>query len=231
MLESLQAVTERAMSSSGSSMGARNKLSSGFGADDAERALLQRACEGDKQSFCLLVQPYEAVLYVTATALTSTDGDAEDLAQQAVLTAFLKLPEFNCDNAFRTWLIEITIGEARHRAKGDSVSVVDQTRHAETEYLPENAAPWLNIPIEALEGERFRDMLRSALRSLPANYREVFVLRDVHKLGVAETARILSLSEPEVRSRLSGARLRMRDALAYKYVNGSGGNTLERRVS
>lgn len=69
-------------------------------------------------------------------------------------------------------------------------------------------------PSQALERRELRDALTSALESLPEKYREILILRDVNQLSITETAQILRLSEANVKTRLSRARLQMRDALA-----------------
>ena len=75
-----------------------------------------------------------------------------------------------------------------------------------------------NKDISAAKGQIYEqdggDALAKALESLPEKYREILILRDVNHLSITETAQILSLSEANVKTRLSRARLQMRDALA-----------------
>ena len=66
----------------------------------------------------------------------------------------------------------------------------------------------------ALEQKELRQALAQALDSLPEKYRTVLILRDVQHLSITETAQALGLSEANVKTRLSRARLQMRDALA-----------------
>ena len=73
---------------------------------------------------------------------------------------------------------------------------------------------WREIPSEALEREQLKQALAKALASLGEKYREVFVLRDVQQLSIAETAKILGITEASVKTRLLRARLMMRDVLA-----------------
>jgi RNA polymerase sigma-70 factor, ECF subfamily len=81
-------------------------------------------------------------------------------------------------------------------------------------YIPKDFADWREIPSEALERKELRNALASALHSLPEKYRTVMMLRDVQQLSSAETAQVLGISEANVKTRLSRARLQMRDALA-----------------
>jgi RNA polymerase sigma-70 factor (ECF subfamily) len=89
------------------------------------------------------------------------------------------------------------------------------------EYIPKDFADWREIPSEALERKELRHALASALNSLPVKYRTVMILRDVQQLSIAETAQVLGISEANVKTRLSRARLQMRDALAPGFVAAS----------
>ncbi|MBV9086849.1 MAG: sigma-70 family RNA polymerase sigma factor, partial [Acidobacteriaceae bacterium] len=82
------------------------------------------------------------------------------------------------------------------------------------DYIPRDFADWREIPSEALQRRELREALRKAVAGLGAKYREVFVLRDVQKISIAETARMLGITEASVKTRLLRARLQLRDALA-----------------
>ena len=91
------------------------------------------------------------------------------------------------------------------------------TRGSKTEegdYIPKDFADWREIPSEALGQRELREALTKALESLPEKYRTVLILRDVQHLSINETAKVLGLTEANVKTRLSRARLQMRDALA-----------------
>ena len=89
-----------------------------------------------------------------------------------------------------------------------------RSQNDEGDYLPKDFADWREIPSEALEQRELREALTKALESLPEKYRTVLILRDVQHLSINETAQALGLTEANVKTRLSRARLQMRDALA-----------------
>ena len=148
-------------------------------------------------------------------------GHAEEVAEEAVLKAFANLSGFRGHSKFSTWLIQITINEARMRRRKDRKSLyesIDEGKASEEgDYIPTDFADWREIPSEALERDQLKRALARALASLGEKYREVFVLRDVQQLSIAETARILGITEASVKTRLLRARLQMRDALAPGY--------------
>ena len=184
----------------------------------SEAELIRRVCQGDKEAFYGLVRPYERAVYVAAVSILNNPADAEEVAQEAVLKAFTHLAEFRAEAKFSTWLIQITINEARSRLRKDRRHLyesVDEPRtDEERDYSPKDFADWREIPSETLKRNELRNALKRALASLPLKYREVLILRDIQNLSIEETAEILGISEGNVKTRLLRARLQMRDALA-----------------
>jgi RNA polymerase sigma-70 factor, ECF subfamily len=78
---------------------------------------------------------------------------------------------------------------------------------------PKQFADWRDLPNELLEQQEIRDAILQALLGLPESYREIFILRDMEQVSVAEAAEILGISVPLVKTRLHRARLMMREAL------------------
>jgi RNA polymerase sigma-70 factor (ECF subfamily) len=184
----------------------------------SEAELIRRVCQGDKEAFYGLVRPYERAVYVAAVSILNNSSDAEEVAQEAVLKAFTHLAEFRAEAKFSTWLIQITINEARLRLRKDRrhlyESVDEQRADEEGEYFPKDFADWREVPSEALQREELREALRRAIAALPLKYREVLILRDIQNRSTEETAEILGITEGNVKTRLLRARLQMRDALA-----------------
>lgn len=180
--------------------------------------IAQRAKEVTAEAFYQLVRPCERAIFQAALAILGNVADAEDVAQEAVLKAFKHISSFRGESKFSTWLVQITINEARMKLRRDRPglyhSLDESTSTEDGEYLPMELADWREIPSTALENREFRESLNRALIGLSPKYRSVFVLRDVQGLSIAETARLLGISEVCVKTRLCRARLQMRDALA-----------------
>jgi RNA polymerase sigma-70 factor, ECF subfamily len=186
--------------------------------DSPEQDLIRRVREGDKEAFYSLVRPYERAVFFAAKSVLNSDADAEEAAQEAVLKAFMHMKDFRGESKFSTWLIQITINEARMKLRKEHrhlyQSLDEPTVDEQGDYWPKDFADWREIPIEALQLKELREALSKALASLEPKYRQVLVLRDIQHFSVAETAEALGISEENVRTRLHRARLRMRDALA-----------------
>jgi RNA polymerase sigma-70 factor, ECF subfamily len=186
--------------------------------ESAELALIERVCQGEKHLFYDLVRPYERAVFLAAQSILKNEGDAEDVAQEAVLKAFKNLAGFRRESKFSTWLIQITINEARMKLRKDRRHLYDSidagNESEEGDYIPTDFADWREIPSESLQRKELKAALQRALASLGEKYREVFVLRDVENLSITETAQALGITEASVKTRLLRARLMMRDALA-----------------
>jgi RNA polymerase sigma-70 factor (ECF subfamily) len=187
-------------------------------ANSTELTLLQRVQNGESDLFYELVRPYERTVFLAALSLMKNEADAEDVAQEAILKAFKNLSRFRGDAKFSTWLIQIAINEAKMKLRKDRRHLYDSIEEGQMaedgDYIPRDFADWREIPSQSLEQKELRQALTKALDSLPEKYRTVLILRDVQQLNISETAQALGISEANVKTRLSRARLQMRDALA-----------------
>ncbi|HWZ77209.1 MAG TPA: sigma factor, partial [Candidatus Sulfotelmatobacter sp.] len=82
-------------------------------AEQSEATQIRLILDGNVGAFCALVTLHRRGLYLKALSIVRSEADAEEVAQNAVLKAFNKLSQFRHDSQFRTWLISITINEAR----------------------------------------------------------------------------------------------------------------------
>jgi len=187
--------------------------------DVSQAELIERVLRGDEEAFRELVRPCEHAVFMATQVILNNEADAEDAAQEAVLKAFTNLAKFRGDSKFSTWLVRIATNEAlmklrkqRHQKLHDSLD--EQREDEEGDYIPRDFADWREIPSEALQKKELRQALSRALASLTPKHKEVFVLRDVQHFSIAETAKMLSIRESAVKTRLMRARLQMRDALA-----------------
>ncbi|MGA9352947.1 MAG: sigma-70 family RNA polymerase sigma factor [Terriglobales bacterium] len=182
-----------------------------------EERLIRRIRDGEHDLFYELVRPYEGRVYSAALSILRNEHDAEDVAQEAVLKAFKHFRQFRAESRFSTWLIQITVNEARMRVRKQHAHMTEPiTDHKDEEgnYTPRDFADWREIPSETLERKEVRQLLADALASLGEKYREVFVLRDMQHLSIEETAQALGITTASVKTRLLRARLMLRDLLA-----------------
>src|SRR6267143_6615685 len=137
---------------------------------EREQSLIARICSGESSLFAALVKPYERRVYVTALALLRNEADAEDVAQESILKAFTYLRQFRGESRFSTWLIQITVNEARMRQRKRHAELFEPLAESHNDeegtYTPRDFADWREIPSEALERGEVRAILAKALASL-----------------------------------------------------------------
>jgi RNA polymerase sigma-70 factor (ECF subfamily) len=171
--------------------------------------LIERILAGERELFVELVRPYQKLVYSMAITVVKSEHEAEDVSQEALFKAYKNLGQFRGECKFSTWIIQITLNEARHRirkqqrAREDSIDCGIEAE--EGDYIPIDFA---------LQRKELRTALERAIANLKPIYRDVLVLRDVEHFSVAETAQTLNISEASVKTRLLRARLQVRDTLA-----------------
>jgi RNA polymerase sigma-70 factor (ECF subfamily) len=172
---------------------------------------------GEIQLYHELICPYERSVYVMALSYMKNEADAEDVAQEAFVRAFRKLSSFRAESKFSTWLISITINQARTRLRRQApvrMIPLDQLPDEDKAISPALLRDWREIPSEAVEREEVRKLIQQAVETLPDIYREVFLLRDAEELTINETAEVLNISIPSVKVRLHRARMMLQKHLA-----------------
>ena len=182
-----------------------------------ESRMIASILAGDAQLFHELIRPYERRVYAMALSFLRNEADAEDVAQDAFLKAFRGLASFRGDAKFGTWLVSITLNEARSRIRRrDAIKMesLDEPQDDEGHSTPALLRDWKEIPSEALERKEVRSILQKAITSLPQIYREVFQLRDIEQLSVNEAAQALGITVSSVKVRLHRARMMLQKNLA-----------------
>jgi len=184
-----------------------------------EQRLIASILAGETHLFHELIRPHEHSVFVMALSFLHNEADAEDAAQEAFLKAYRNLASFRGEAKFGTWLISITLNEARTRIRRKKFLPTDSI-DAESED-PGHVSPallrdWREIPSQALERQEVRLMLQEAIAALPDNYREVFLLRDVEDLSTSEAADLLQISVAALKVRLHRARIMLQKNLAPK---------------
>ena len=182
-----------------------------------EAEIIAAILGGEIQLYHELIRPYERGVYLMALSYLKNETDAEDVAQEAFVRAFRKLSSFRAESKFSTWLMSITINEARTRLRRQALvqmGSLDQLPDEDKGISPALLRDWREIPSEALEREEVRNLIQRAVEQLPDMYREVFFLRDLEELTISETAETLNISIPSVKVRLHRARLMLQKQLA-----------------
>jgi RNA polymerase sigma-70 factor (ECF subfamily) len=193
----------------------------------AELALVEAARSGDISAFEQLVKKYDRNVFRIAQHITQNREDAEDVVQEAFLKAYSNLGNFQGQSKFYTWLVRIAVNEALmklRKRKTDKTVSMDEDVETEEGSMPREFADWSPNPEQLFGQSELGDILQKTIQGLPSSFRTVFVLRDVEGLSTEETAEMLGLSVPAVKSRLLRARLQLRERLSRYFKKNKDGN-------
>jgi len=176
----------------------------------------------DRAEFARLVEAYSGVIYRLAIKMLDNPQDAEDVLQETFLKAFKALPNFDGRSSLSTWLYRIATNEALmllRKRKVQFVSIDEPQESDEAAQEPLEIVDFCCLPeVELLSAEARRN-LDQAIERLSPNLRIVFLLRDIEGLSTQEAAQVLNLSETAVKTRLSRARLNLREQLSSYYAS------------
>jgi RNA polymerase sigma-70 factor (ECF subfamily) len=172
---------------------------------------------GNRAEFAKLVDRYSSLVFRLGLKMLGNPQDAEDVLQETFIKAFRHIQDFDGRSAISTWLYRIATNEALmvlRRKHPEMVSVEAPARDNSEDQEPLQIVDWCCIPEEELMSVEGRAYLDRAVGTLSPSLRLVFLLRDIEGLSTRETAEVLGLSETAVKTRLSRARLRLREELS-----------------
>ena len=180
---------------------------------DAELVEITQA--GDNRAFDELVRRYRDRVFRLSTKILRHEDDAAEALQDAFLSAYRGLPKFKRESRFSTWLYRIATNAAlmKLRRRRDGHVSYEQSQSGTDDSEPLAIPDWSQQPLEEILDAETREVLGREVELLPANEKEVFVLRDIMEQSNADVALELGLSVAAVKSRLHRARLHLRDRM------------------
>ena len=179
--------------------------------------MLEALRNGDRAEFARMVEANSSLIYRLALKMLGDPQDAEDILQETFIKAYRYLPNFDGRSSLSTWLYRIATNEALmhlRRKNLETVSIEEPQEEEGPLQEPLQIVDWCCVPEIELMSAEGRAELDRAIGLLPPSLRVVFLLRDVSGLSTRETAEVLELSEMAVKTRLSRARLRLREELS-----------------
>lgn len=176
--------------------------------DDAD--LIRRAQAGDTGAFEVLVIENQDFVYNLALRTLGNAEDAQDVAQDAFIRAWLALPKFRLQAKFRTWLYRIVLNLCYNRfprLRRELIALID----GDITNMPDAAIE--SGLIVRIEMDEQRAFLHRQIDELPDHYRMLISLRYQDELSYNEIARITDLPVGTVKTGLFRAKERLRQAV------------------
>lgn len=188
---------------------------SGTGGGEAERQLVRRAQGGDQTAYEELVRIHQPRLLAVIGGIMRRGEDVEDVAQQALLKAYLSLKRFDLRSAFGTWLYKIAVNECWDYFRKKKVrplvyeANLSEEQVRQMEALPEDREGVFGHAVDAARRAEQRDLLDRLLIELDEQDRAMLVMKEVAGFTVEEIGEVLDLNVNTVKVRLFRARGRL----------------------
>jgi RNA polymerase sigma-70 factor (ECF subfamily) len=185
----------------------------------SDEELVARARAKDFGAFEQLLDRYEDKIFRLAYRFVRNETEAKEVLQDTFLSIWRKLDTFKGDSQFGSWLYRVAANTALMRLRAQRRHPEVSTEELPAGYLdnfgslPPTGDNWAKRPDDELHSDELRRHIQSAADALPEIYRTVFLLRDVEGMSTEETAEILDISVPTVKTRLHRARIALRDSI------------------
>jgi RNA polymerase sigma-70 factor, ECF subfamily len=183
------------------------------GRNSSEVELVRRALARDADAFRTIMRTYNQRLYRMARGLTDDDSEAEDIVQEAYVSAFAHFGEFRGESSLSTWLCRIVVNEALGRLRKRRRATAFAKSAANSELIRLSLDRRSDDAERILAQRQILGLVEQATDTLPPGYRVVFIARAIEGLSNEETAELLGLRPETVRTRLHRARRLVRKRL------------------
>ncbi len=171
-----------------------------------EEAIIRKCLDGDEDSYSVLVDRYKSMVYNVAFRMVGDGDTAKDIAQESFIAAYGGLGQFRFGSKFSSWLYSIVLNKCR-----DHLRLVKET--VSTDDIAGVRPDSGPSPEQAATARQSRDVLQRALDALPAEYREVLILKHIEELGYEEIAAITGAGIPALKVRAHRGREMLRRIL------------------
>ncbi len=177
-------------------------------ANNSDQRLVERAQQGDKRAFDLLVLKYQHKIVKLVMRYVRDPAEAQDVSQEAFLKAYRALPRFRGDSAFYTWLYRIAINTAKNYLVSMNRRPLDYDLDLQA---PDQYAVNLRLrddatPDRIIQRDELRETVENAVADLPDELRTAISLREIDGLSYEEIAQAMECPVGTVRSRIFRAR-------------------------
>ncbi len=176
---------------------------------ELDQALVERAQQGDKKAFGMLVEKYHRKLGRLLSRMIRDQAEVEDVVQESFIKAYRALPSFRGDSAFYTWLYRIGINTAKNYlvSMGRRPQVLQEVEIEDVENFEDGGEMrTLETPETELMTKEIAQTVNDTVAALPEELRVAITLRELEGLSYEEIANVMQCPIGTVRSRIFRAR-------------------------
>lgn len=178
--------------------------------DATEKKLIIESQKGDMESFEALIGAYQKGAYNIAYRMLGDVEDAKDASQEAIIKIYRSIGGFRMQSSFKTWFFRVvtnTCLDYRRKRSRHKVLYIDNPHESDEGSFRRQMEDPSEGPEETLLRSEQSRALQSMIMEMPEKYRTALVLRDIRGFSYAEIGEMLDLPDGTVKSRISRARL------------------------
>ena len=178
---------------------------------------IKQVIKGDQDAFAEIVEIYSNSIYQLGYRMLGNRHEAEDIAQEAFIRAYVNIKSFNQDLKFSTWLFRIATNLCIDRIRKKKPDYYLDAEVSGTDGLTMYSQLSSNSPLpeKELESLELQDTVQKEILKLPEKYRSVIVLKYIEELSLNEISEILDMPLGTVKTRIHRGREALRQQLRY----------------
>ncbi|WHY86507.1 RNA polymerase sigma factor SigW [Neobacillus novalis] len=178
---------------------------------------IKQVIKGDQDAFGEIVEIYKNSVYQLCFRMLGNRHEAEDMAQEAFIRAYVNIHTFNQDFKFSTWLFRIATNLCIDRIRKKKPDYYLDAEVAGTEGLTmySQIPDKTPLPENEVESLELHETIQKEILKLPEKYRSAIVLKYIEELSLNEISEILDLPLGTVKTRIHRGREALRQQLQY----------------
>lgn len=185
--------------------------------DKQQTLLIEKARNGDMESFENLIKQSEKIVYNIAYRMMNHCEDVKDISQEVFIKVYKNLKNFDGKSSFSTWIYRIAVNtcidEMRKRKGKQTVSIEEESQQEDGGIMKKQISAQTETPEEDYIKKEQQKELLLAVEELSPSHKTVLTLRDLEGFSYSEIAEITETSVGTVKSRLSRAREQLKNKL------------------
>jgi RNA polymerase sigma-70 factor (ECF subfamily) len=176
---------------------------------------IRQVLKGDQNAYTDIVNLYQHKLYQVCFRMLGNKQEAEDIAQEAFVRAYINLHTYDQKRKFSTWIYRIATNLCIDRIRKKKPDYYLDAQIAGTDGLDmySQIAAEEQLPEEAVEQMELQDRIQYEISRLPDKYRSVIVLKYIEELSLQEISEILDMPLGTVKTRIHRGREALRKQL------------------
>jgi RNA polymerase sigma-70 factor (ECF subfamily) len=178
---------------------------------------IKQVLKGDQNAFGEIIEIYKDKVYQICYRMLGNRHEAEDMAQEAFIRAYVNIHRFNIELKFSTWLYRIATNLCidRIRKKKPDYYLDAEVPGTEGLNMYSQISSDTRLPEDDVESLELQTLIQTEISKLPDKYRAVIVLKYIEELSLNEISEILELPLGTVKTRIHRGREALRKQLRY----------------